>query len=122
MKLDEYLMPNYVGPGEREGFFDTYNAFEFSAKKKRIQEERNQAMPFRKKLPPLSERVTVAELIQNYTQDQMYPNCLHFPDLRFSGYESSKELLPKNLLPGWVDPKLLTTLRHFSSFAQRRAL
>lgn len=117
--LDEYLTPNYISSaiGGTNETYEQYNLFDTYGRKprrrQRIKDERNATLPLRRQLPPFSERVTIAEIISNYTQNPIYPHCIRFVDLRFSGYFSSNErYLPSNLPYDWINPRHLTTLQH----------
>jgi hypothetical protein len=109
---DEYLIMNYIGPGEDENLYDTIGP---GAGKGRIDRERGRILPFRKKLPPFSKRITIAQVLDEFTaagfvQNPKKPDCIRFPDLRFSGYESRPEIIQKGV-PDWIDPKHYSTLR-----------
>ena len=113
---DEYLLFNYRHAASERP--DVYDSATLYTSHQDIDRARRANLPLRNALPPLQDRVTVAQYLQNYTNtltlqhgpdSNQTPRCLRFPHLQFSSHEINSGSSDPHSLP---DPaSLLMTQR-----------
>ena len=120
LDTDEYLVNNYISPGEN---YSKYSYRRIYRKTNVIDTARVAAKPFRIALPSMAQRVTIVDLLSNFTgptwgnsapRDRHKPKdlCIRVPAIHMSSVESGNARRHDTFTPGFVNRDHLTTLRH----------
>jgi len=105
---DEYIMFNYIH--EKEENRSLYDTIRRGVTADDIDKERQIFEPYRKRLPSMMLKATIADFLQ---QEKPRLKCVKFPGLQFTSYESERQIVYKNVPEGVdVNPYHLVTLRH----------
>ena len=101
LDTDEYLIPNYLGPNEDAN--SSSFVVHYAVTDEKLQLDRKKATDIRERLPDLSERVTISEILHNTEFDR----CLKIPALNFTSQRG------EHAYKGGKDPtgKLLTLMQ-----------
>eukprot|EP00546_Thalassionema_frauenfeldii_P003232 CAMPEP_0178938942 /NCGR_PEP_ID=MMETSP0786-20121207/26608_1 /TAXON_ID=186022 /ORGANISM="Thalassionema frauenfeldii, Strain CCMP 1798" /LENGTH=216 /DNA_ID=CAMNT_0020617711 /DNA_START=113 /DNA_END=760 /DNA_ORIENTATION=- len=105
---DEYVLFNYIH--EKEENRSLYDTIRRGVTADDIDKERDRYETYRKRLPSMSLKATVADFLH---QEKMRMKCIKFPGLQFTSYESEKSAVYKGVPENaGVNPYQLVTLRH----------